>query len=626
MFSKTKSVPIIIGTSVAFAFVGASIWIFKQLSPADKDLSTSHKLVNDDLAIKNTEVEEKEPSRHIRNRLDNLVRRKFFYCNSAEIYGGIAGVLDYGPIGCEIKENIISLFRKHFIQKEKMVQVECAALTPEKVLVESGHVEKFCDLMVKDKTQYKKVETTKDQGEYKKFNLLFSTYVGPDPTCQTKAYLRPETAQGIFLNFARLYDYVHRQLPFAAVQIGPAYRNEISPRNGLLRAREFLLAEIQHFYDPQEGCHKCFSTVAGLSIPLLPAQAQMEKKDAKNIKLGDAVADHIISNQHLAYFIGKIYQFLLMVGVDQKKIRFRQHLPNEMAFYAQDCWDAECHTSYGWIECVGCADRSTYDLTRHSEATGADMRADRKLSEAKIKEITLAPVSSAIIQKYGKEAAKALIKELKKHEKIIAEKIEKEDQVELPVNGTNFTITSKMVKVKKCTKRVEEEKFVPAVIEPSFGVGRIMYVLLEHNFKIREGSSDRTFFSFPPMVAPYKCCVLPIRKDPEIMNMVGRICEDLEAENITFTTDASAASIGRRYARQDELGVPFILTVDDITLRKPHSVTLRDRDSMLQYRVPVSNVVNILNDLTSGKVKWATARSKYSKNKFWEILRGWWPF
>ncbi|KAK1571432.1 hypothetical protein Q3G72_016921 [Acer saccharum] len=334
-----------------------------------------------------------------RQAVANTLERRLFYIPSFKIYRGVAGLYDYGPPGCAVKSNVLSFWRQHFVLEEKMLEVDCSCVTPEVVLKASGHVDKFTDLMVKDEktgTCYRadhllkdfckdKLEkdlsiSTEKAAELKKvlatlddfsaeelgakikeygiiapdtknplsdpypFNLMFQTSIGPSGLIP--GYVRPETAQGIFVNFKYLYYYNRNKLPFAAAQIGQAFRNEISPRQGLLRVREFTLAEIEHFVDPEDKSHPKFSKVANLEILMFPREDQMSGQSARNIPLGEAVSKGIVNNQTLGYFIGRVYLFLTRLGIDKKRLRFRQHLANEMAHYAVDCWGAEIESSY----------------------------------------------------------------------------------------------------------------------------------------------------------------------------------------------------------------------------------------------------------------------------------------
>ena len=194
--------------------------------------------------------------------------------------------------------------------------------------------------------------------------------------------MRPETAQGHFLNFSRLLEFNYNRVPFASAQIGRSFRNEISPRAGLLRVREFTMAEIEHFVDPLDKRHEKFSQVRDVEIRVLPRDIQSAgKTDLTTITIGDAVDTGIIANETLGYFVARISQFLLKIGIDARRLRFRQHMANEMAHYATDCWDAEIQNSTGWTECVGCADRAAYDLSVHSEKTGKPLVVRQALRE-----------------------------------------------------------------------------------------------------------------------------------------------------------------------------------------------------------------------------------------------------
>ena len=370
-----------------------------------------------------------------RYKMEDLLKRRFFYDQSFAIYGGVSGLYDYGPMGCALKSNIIDVWRKHFILEEGMLEVECSSLTPEPVLKASGHVDRFVDWMVKDvktgecfradhliknhaeallkdkktsvdvraeledilikldgfsnedmervirKFNFKSPITGNDVTEPVTFNLMFPSQIGP--TSDVKAFLRPETAQGIFINFKRLYEFNQNKLPFAAAQIGSGFRNEISPRQGLIRVREFTMCEIEHFVDPNDKDYPKFSRVADLEVSLYSACDQMDGKPSKLMKIGEAVKGGIINNETLGYYMARTYLFLVSIGIDKNRLRFRQHMGNEMAHYAKDCWDAEILMSYGWIECVGHADRSCYDLQQHAKATRVKLVASKPLAEPK---------------------------------------------------------------------------------------------------------------------------------------------------------------------------------------------------------------------------------------------------
>jgi glycyl-tRNA synthetase len=222
-----------------------------------------------------------------------------------------------------------------------------------------------------------------------------------------RSYLRPETAQGHFLNFSRLLDFNNSKLPFASACIGRSFRNEISPRAGLLRVREFTMAEIEHFVDPADKSHTRFAEVADYELALLDRHVQVAgSTTVTHMSAGDAVRKGVIANETLAYFVVRIAQFLLKIGVDPARLRFRQHMANEMAHYAADCWDAEIRNSYGWTECVGCADRAAYDLSVHSKRTGHSLVVREALREPIVTEKVVAETNKKTMgKKFGKDFA-----------------------------------------------------------------------------------------------------------------------------------------------------------------------------------------------------------------------------
>jgi len=369
--------------------------------------------------------------------------------------------------------------------------------------------------------------TQNDLTEPIEFNLMFGTSIGP--TGLVKGFLRPETAQGIFVNFKRLLEFNQGKLPFAAAQIGNSFRNEISPRSGLIRVREFTMAEIEHFCDPNQKDHPKFVDIADYEMTLYSACNQMDGKSASRIKIGDAVKTGLVANETLGYFMARISMFMIKVGIVPSRLRFRQHMNNEMAHYACDCWDAECLTSYGWIECVGCADRSAYDLTQHTNATGVRLAAEKKLPEPKTVEVTEAVPNKQIIGKAFKKDAKEITELLAKMSLDGLKKMDEELTANNSYNLSNFTLNREMVSIKTSSKTVHVEEIIPSVIEPSFGIGRIMYSLLEHRFQMREGDEQRCFFSLPPIVAPLKCSVLPLSNNAEFAPFIKKICEYLTA-------------------------------------------------------------------------------------------------
>jgi len=286
-----------------------------------------------------------------------LAKRRGFIYPSFEIYGGCAGFYDYGPLGSQLKNNIENLWRQFYLLKDNCVEISTPTVTIHEVLKASGHVDEFTDLTVDCKKckQSFKVEGIIDEGlsveealekdivkcpscgsklkDAYPVNLMFSTKIGIGTS--RKAFLRPETAQGIFTDFHLLYRYAREKLPFGVIQIGKGYRNEVSPRQGTIRLREFSMAEAEIFFDPNDKTHPNFNGVKDKELILYD-----NKKDMK-ITMEKAVKDGVINNQALAYYMYLTQEFLMTAGVDPEKFRFRKHAPDEMAHYATECWDAE---------------------------------------------------------------------------------------------------------------------------------------------------------------------------------------------------------------------------------------------------------------------------------------------
>ena len=621
---------------------------------------------------KESKKEKDSNLKYDRAGLENVMKRRFFTSPAFEIYNGIAGLYDYGPTGCALKNNIENYWREHFILEESLLEISATCLTPEVVLKTSGHVDKFTDYAVKDvktgqayrcdkliqewitkeknkkkkpseeklkeldelyqncdkfdekqidecieKYKIKSLETGNDLSKSYKFNLMFETQIGPSGGL--KGYLRPETAQGHFVNFKHLLDFNGGKIPFGSASIGLGFRNEIAPRSGLLRVREFTMAEIEYYVDPKNKNHKKFDTIKHLKLPLWRAKDQLEFKPiTTDLTIEDAVKNKVIANETLAYFISKTYLFLVEIGIRPEGIRFRQHTPTEMAHYASDCWDAEIETSYGWIEVAGHADRTCFDLSRHSQATGIDLVAARPLKEPKIvKGVKVSPNKGIIFKDFSDKAkAKKLCEKLEKltdeEKEKYMEEFEKSGKIEVDVDGEKLVLDKEKneIKMERFENKVMEEKFIPGVIEPSFGMGRIIYCVLEHCFAVRANDTKRTYFNFPPCVAPYKVSILPLVATNEFLQFVEPIRKILVQNGISYKIDDNNDSIGRRYARTDEIGVPFGITIDDITV-KEQTVTFREICTMKQIRLPINDIGIVCRNLSNRVEKWEDIMKKY---------------
>lgn len=446
------------------------------------------------------------------------------------------------------------------------------------------------------------------------FNLMFQTTIGP--SSNAPGYFRPETAQGQFVNFAKLLEFNQQQMPFASASVGKSFRNEISPRAGLLRVREFLMAEIEHYVDPEGGKkHGRFHEVKDVELVLLNRETQLAgQTDVRKLAIGAAVSNGTVDNETLGYFLARIHLFLMKIGIDKTKIRFRQHMANEMAHYATDCWDAELLTSYGWIECVGCADRSAYDLTVHAKKTGAPLMVRERLETPISVEEWQIDLNKKKFGPYFKKDGKVIEAAIEAtpqcKREALAEELKAKGKIFIDVEsvGTGkVEISNDLISVERRTRVENTREYTPNVIEPSFGIGRILYALLEHNYWSRGsdgGDEARCILSFPPVVAPTKVLLVPLSTHASLKPLVGKISLKLRSLGISSRIDDSSASIGKRYSRNDELGTPLGITIDFQSV-KDQTFTLRDRDSTKQVRADEQTVLTAVKALVEGEKMWS---------------------
>ena len=567
--------------------------------------------------------------------LDSIIRRRGFLWKSFEIYGGTAGFYDYGPTGTLMRNNILNVWRRYFVLEEGFVEIDTPNITPEEVFRASGHLEKFVDIMVEcekchevyradhlieefyPEITHRNPETLNptEMGELFRekgvvcpscggelghpyyFNLMFATTVGRGKN----AYLHPETAQGIFVNFQNLYRHFREKMPFGAAQVGRGFRNEISPRQGVIRMREFNMAELEVFVKPDEVHYPGFEAIKNTELTLLDQHGSTHHLGA-----GEAVENGIIQNEALAYFIARTQAFLLEVGVSRERLRFRQHEKDEMAHYAEDCWDAELLMRFNerenWVECVGIANRSCFDLEQHMKETGADLRAFERFETPREEEVERL-----------KPDLRALGRAFRRNAPAVKEYLESltppfPEEIRMEIEGEEVEITPEYYTVEKRIKRVTGRRYIPAVIEPSFGLDRILYGVLQHSFhvgKARDGvdSEGYAILRLPAGIAPYQAAVFPLFNRPGMREMAREIYSSLGSGGIHSLFDDSG-SIGKRYARQDEIGTPYCITVDHESL-EDSTVTIRDRDSTEQVRVRAKVVPHLIRGLVKGKVKFS---------------------
>ncbi|GAB7362151.1 hypothetical protein MBLNU230_g2177t1 [Neophaeotheca triangularis] len=447
-------------------------------------------------------------------------------------------------------------------------------------------------------------------------NLMFQTQIGA--TGKEPAFLRPETAQGQFLSFQKLLEFSDGQLPFASASIGYSFRNELSPRSGLLRVREFLMAEVEHFVDPEAGKkHSKFNSVRDVKLPLLSRKTQNEGGSTPDvISIGEAVDSKLVDNETLGYFLVRIMLFMKKIGIDMNKLRFRQHMANEMAHYAADCWDCELFNSYGWIECVGCADRSAYDLSVHMKHTGVPLQVREPLKEPyRVEEWKAVLDKKKSGPKFKRDVGKvqSALDELAEDVKEkLSLSLEKEGKVSVDVadmESGKVELDKDLLTVTKESRMETMREYIPNVIEPSFGIGRILYSLMEHVYWTREGDAARSVMSFTPPIAPIKVLLVPLQKDPRFTPLVQQLEEELDAAKLSYKVDTSGVSIGKRYSRNDELGIPFGVTIDYESL-EGKGFTLRDRDSTKQVRSGLKEILEAIKGMVDGREEWGAVQGR----------------
>lgn len=548
----------------------------------------------------------------------SLCKRRGFLWPAYDIYGGLAGLYDYGPLGAALKKNIEEHWRDLYLLGEGFFEISCPMVAPESVFKASGHADAFSDAYVEctecgetfraDHLAVGLHENSASLGEEqlgvllkenkvkcptcggeltepRRFNLMFKTSAGAGKG--KVAYLRPETAQGMFVNFSQIYRFGREKLPVGAVQIGRAFRNEISPRQGLIRLREFSQMEAELFLHPDHKSWPRYKDVKGHEIDLVP-----NKGEPRRLTLEEAVTAGTIANEVLAYFIWLTYRFAIEIGLDPSKLRFRQHLEKEMAHYAADCWDLEANIGYGWTELVGIADRGSYDVQAHMSHSGADLTAFEQFDEPReIDQQVLRPnfkELGPLFKDRAKQVAEALAG-------LPVSSVLGKDKAVVDIDGERVRIPSSCYDVITKKEKVSGRKFVPHVIEPSYGVDRILYSVLDHAYVKKD---DHVTLRLKGIVAPVKAGVFPLMARDGLDRIATDICDSLAKTGMTAYYDDSG-SIGRRYARMDEIGTPCCVTVDYDT-KVDGTVTVRERDTAAQVRIPKERAPEAIRLLLSG--------------------------
>jgi len=582
-----------------------------------------------------TDESDRNATRDESERLVELAKRRGFFFRSADAYGGVAGFYTYGPQGAALKDNVETAWRDRYVIREGHMEIQSPDVMPGAVFEASGHLDGFDDMivecrgcgashradhLVEDHTDLEDAETLPpaEVGEIiadrdiacpacgaalagqsvEQFNLMFETNIGPGSSAP--GYLRPETAQGMFVEFPQLAEYARNQLPFGVAQIGKAYRNEISPRKSLVRVREFTQAELEHFVDPDEN-DPPLDRVADVTLPLYSARAQKaEDGDVREMTVREAVESGVVGSEWVAFYLGLSVPFYERIGVDMDRFRYRQHLPGELAHYASDCWDAESEVDGDWIEITGFATRGSYDLQRHAEHSGEDYSVFKQYDEpVTVERPTVDPDMSYLGPEFGSAAGEVAdaLEDLAERDPGAFDATEGEVTVEIdgeiypvPIEQTGFAI-------EEMTE--SGEHVVPEVIEPSFGVGRLVYTALAHSYErdVVDGE-ERTYLSLPPEIAPTTVGVFPLMDRDGLAERAREVARGLREDGLAVAYD-DAGAIGRRYRRQDEIGTPFCVTIDYDSL-EDDTVTVRERDTTTQKRVSIEALPATLVALRDG--------------------------
>ncbi len=556
-------------------------------------------------------------------RLSSLLRRRGVVLPSYEIYGGVSGLVDYGPIGASIKRRVIDCWLDHWSKIPNIVEVDSPTITPESVLIASGHVGEFNDKMSECascggafRTDHLLTGTHEnlealDSDELdqiiansgvkcpscgsahwngaKPMNLMFETNIGAMGSSRA-AFMRPETAQGMFMLFPALYRHFRQKLPFGAMQTGKGYRNEISPRQGMIRLREFNMAELEYFIDPDDPPQTNLARWED-RVCIIPDPEGPEGM-GENMSFEEAFEAGIVKHPTVAWFLAMTFDFLVKVGVDPARVRFRQHKATEMAHYASDCWDCELHGEHGWVEVVGIANRTCHDLESHERHSGSKLLRGWRSFESPVSEKreVLSPIGS-IVGPHFKENAPLVSQAL-------SELAEIPDSLPFTLmlsNGEEVEISEQMVSRNIQDSVVNGEYFTPHVIEPAFGIDRIIWHILDHNYReLEKEGEDYTILSLNPSVAPYDVAILPLFDKDGMGEVAREISDKIDSiPGLSVIIDTSR-SIGRRYARADEIGIPWAITVDHQSL-EDGSVTIRRRDDQKQVRSELGKLIDLLS-------------------------------
>jgi glycyl-tRNA synthetase len=567
-------------------------------------------------------------------KIMELAKRRGFFWPSYELYGGEGGFIDYGPLGSLLKRRVEEMWIDTFIRKEGVMLIDTPLVTPSAVFEASGHTSQFTDPITtcekcgrkwradhlleeqakvsgegmdvkKLGAELRKLEVRCPEsggvlGETQAFNELFKTSIGP--YSENVGYGRPETAQGIFSNFRRLYELARNRLPFGVAQVGRCVRNEISPRQGPIRLRELTIMEFEFFFDPEEECSK-IGEVEGERLRLMhETLIRKGSSDPEEVTVREALDRGYIKSPWNAYFMVKAKRFVAQLGVADSKQFFIEKLPEERAHYSAQTYDQVVEMSrWGFIEVSGHAWRTDYDLKMHMVHSGEDLRAFTQYDEPRqVKKLVLKPNKKLLAEEFKAEMPQVMkLLEVASAEKV-KEALEGNGYYVLKGDVGEYRITANQLSVEEATVKETGRRFIPHVVEPSFGSDRLAYMVLEYAYSEVEG---RVVLRLPRELAPIQVAVFPLLSKAELQAKAKEIYDKLL--NLGFTLEYDAAgTIGKRYARMDEAGTPLAVTVDYSTLEEG-TVTLRDRDSWRQVRVKVDDLPSAITRFLNCEVEFA---------------------
>ncbi|MDE1854197.1 MAG: glycine--tRNA ligase [Thaumarchaeota archaeon] len=472
-----------------------------------------------------------------------LAQQRGFFFKTADSYPNTpAGFLDYGPQGVALKNRLVELWRRMVVKKDGMLEIDGSQILPRAVFEASGHLASFTDpfvrcstcgsvfrpdKLIEEKTKKAVPEKLSDT-DYddlmeksgvrclkcgsklagtSRFNMMFRVGIGPS---QEEAYLRPETCQSIFVDFPLLFKTQRVKLPMGIAQVGKSFRNEIAPRQGLIRLRELNQAEVEVFFNPKKADDPRYDGAQGKVLAFRLADGTDSQ-----LSVASAIEKGVVPSKLAGHYLAMIQEFYESAGIPPESIRFRVLSDEDRAFYSKAAFDLEVKLSWGWVELVACNYRGDYDLGGHAR-----------------------------------------------------------------VSGSNFTVDD------------DGEKVLPHVFELSLGIDRSVFAVIEKSLK---GEGDRRVMALKPYLAPVQVCVFPLVNKDGLQEGAKALADELRDTLDVFYDDSGG--IGRRYARADEAGVPFCVTLDYDTL-KDRTVTLRNRDTREQQRVPMAELAAKISALT----------------------------